>query len=169
MIAPMNEMDLLSRLNENNIKYDYYAHPAVMTSAEAALYMGDAPGVSGKNLFMREKKGGRFFLLMTFGEKRVDLKQWGKQEDLGRLSFSESQALADYLEVGSGAVGPLALITDVQNQIEVFVDCALWDLGLVRCHPLVNTASLVLTVAEMEKFFLLTNHSFKLVNVPFEK
>lgn len=163
----MNETDLLALLREEGIEYQYFDHPAVMTSTEAAVLMGEAPGVSGKNLFLRDKKGRRFFLLMTLGEKRVDLKQWGKQEELGRLSFADPQTLAASLEVSSGAVGPLALINDQQHKIEVFIDCALWEQGLVRCHPLVNTASLVLTSAAMEKFFGLSGHSFKLVNVPF--
>jgi Ala-tRNA(Pro) deacylase len=137
-----------------------------MTSAQAAIYMENAPGISGKNLFLRDKKGRRYVLLMTLGEKRVDLKQWGKQESLGKLSFSDSQTLAEYLSVSSGAVGPLALINDSQHKIEVYVDRELWEQGLVQCHPLVNTASLVLTTDAMENFFLMTGHSFRLVNVP---
>ena len=56
-----------------------------------------APGISGKNLFLRDKKGERFYLLMTLGSKRCDLRKWGKQEDLGKPGFADAQAMADYL------------------------------------------------------------------------
>ena len=154
--------------------------------------MEDAPGASGKNLFLRDKKkkgsggwGGRYILLMTLMEKRVDLKRWSKQESLGKMSFADAQfqpktscesgqwchdldlpQLANTLGVNSGAVGPLALINDLQHSIEVFIDCNLWEQGYVHCHPLVNTASLVLKVEALEDFFLMTGHSFRLVNVP---
>lgn len=166
MIAPMNEIDLMMHLSNCKIDFSYYAHPAVMTSAEAASYMSNAPGVSGKNLFLRDKKGRRYILLMTLGEKRVALKKWGEQEVLGKLSFADSQSLADYLGVSSGAVGPLALINDTQHRIEVFIDTELWEHGYFHCHPLVNTASLVLTTKGLEDFFLMTGHFFKVVNVP---
>lgn len=162
----MNEIDLLTYLKNNGVEYLYFPHPAVMTAAQAAIFMADAPGVSGKNLFLRDKKGRRYVLLMTIGEKRVDLKQWSVQESLGKLSFADSQALTEYLDVCSGAVGPLALINDLQRKIEVYIDCELWKYGAIQCHPLVNTASLVLTTVAMEKFFALTGHSFRLVDVP---
>ncbi|MCD4671154.1 MAG: prolyl-tRNA synthetase associated domain-containing protein [Anaerolineaceae bacterium] len=162
----MNEANLLAFLTAEDIAYQRFAHPPVLTSAEAAVFMADAPGVSGKNLFLRDKKGCRFFLLMTLGEKRIDLKRWGKQEGLGKPSFSDPQELAVMLGVSSGAVGPLALVNDLQHRIEVFADQALWDQGVVRCHSLVNTASLILTTSDMQRFFALTGHAFKLVDVP---
>ena len=82
------------------------------------------------------------------------------------MSFADSQSLANTLGVNSGAVGPMALINDLQHSIEVFIDCNLWEQGYVHCHPLVNTASLVLKVEALEDFFLMTGHSFRLVNVP---
>lgn len=166
IIARMDQTELLAMLNKEGIAYQYFEHPIVTTSMEVAVHMEDAPGVSGKNLFLRDKKGRRFFLLMTLGEKRVNLKAWGKQEGLGKLSFANAQELAEYLEVVRGAVGPLALVNDAQLKIEVFIDNSLWNRGVLRCHPLVNTASLVLTTDAMRLFFAVTGHEVKLVDVP---
>jgi Ala-tRNA(Pro) deacylase len=165
MIAPMNETELLANLRKGSIEYRYFEHPPVMTSAEAARSLMSAPGISGKNLFLRDKKGERFYLLMTLGSKRVDLRKWGKQEDLGKPGFADAQALTDYLDVGSGAIGPLALINDSQHRIEVYIDRDLWSQQFIRCHPLVNTASLMLTPAALEKYFQMTGHTFNVVNV----
>ncbi len=153
MISPMNENDLLAFLEYGKISYLYVTHPAVMTSSEAAGFVKDVPSVPGKKyFFLREKRRNRHILLITLGKKRVDLKRWGKQESLGKLNFADSDSLADILGVSSGAVGPLALINDSQHCIEVFIDCELWGEGYVQCHPLVNTASLVVTTSDLESF-----------------
>lgn len=162
----MQETELLQFLTHAGISYQRYAHPAVLTSAEAAACLEDAPGVEGKNLFLQDKKGSRYLLLMTLESKRVDLKAWARSQGLGKLSFAEVEMLSTLLKVGRGAVGPLALIHDEQQRIAVFVDRQLWQQGVVRCHPLVNTASLILTLESLQHFLELTGHTLHIVDVP---
>ena len=165
MIAAMNERDVLELLSTAGIAYQRYDHPAVFTSAASAACLADAPGVEGKNLFLCDKRGRRFYLLMTLEEKRVDLKSWGEQEGLGKLRFAAPEHLEELLGVSRGAVGPLALINDWQHRIEVYADRELWCQPVVRCHPLVNTASLIIATRDMQRFFELTGHTFRLVDV----
>ena len=166
MIAAMNENDVLAFLSAAGIAYQRYDHAAVFTSAAAAACMADAPGVESKNLFLCDKRGRNFYLLMTLGEKRVDLKSWWEQEGLGKLRFAAEEHLEDLLGVSRGAVGPLALVNDRQHSITVYADRELWCQPVVRCHPLVNTASLIIATRDMQRFFELTGHCFQLVDVP---
>ena len=47
------------------------------------------------------------------------------------------------------------------NRVSVVVDEELMKYDSVNCHPLVNTATLVLSKSELERFFTLTGHAPK--------
>jgi Ala-tRNA(Pro) deacylase len=42
--------------------------------------------------------------------------------------------------------------------VALWIDKEVWDGERFLCHPLVNTATLVLSRAELERFFELTGH-----------
>ena len=161
----MTEDELLYFLTSNEISFTKIFHPAVFTSTESAHFLAKAPGTAGKNLFLQNRKGTRYFLVMTLGVKKVDLKRLAHEEGLGKLRFANADMLANKLGVSTGAVGPLALINDQSLEIEILADKDLWEEGVIRCHPLVNTTTLILKTTAIEKFFALTGHSFKLVEI----
>ena len=50
--------------------------------------------------------------------------------------------------------------------MEVFIDRDLWQANALQCHPLVNTATLVVSRDGVERFLGATGHAFRLVDVP---
>jgi Ala-tRNA(Pro) deacylase len=50
------------------------------------------------------------------------------------------------------------LVNDSEGRVALWIDREIWDGGRFLCHPLVNTATLVLSKAELERFFGLTGH-----------
>ena len=67
-----------------------------------------------------------------------------------------------YLGVTRGAVTMMGLANDTEHQVELWVDEEIWRGETFQSHPLVNTATLILSKAELERFFALTGHALHL-------
>jgi Ala-tRNA(Pro) deacylase len=52
----------------------------------------------------------------------------------------------------------MGLVNDSEHRVALWIDKEVWDGERFLCHPLVNTATLVLSRAELERFFELTGH-----------
>ena len=65
------------------------------------------------------------------------------------------------LGVTRGSVTMMGLANDVEHQVELWVDEEIWSGENFLCHPLVNTATLILSKSELERFFTLTGHAPK--------
>jgi Ala-tRNA(Pro) deacylase len=158
-------MNIYDFLNHHNIRYQQFDHPAVYTCEEAEKLCPDMPGQSIKNLFLRDKGGERYFLIVVSKNKKVDLKELGRTINVSKLSFASPEHLQKYLGVKPGAVSLLGVVNDSQNNVEVIIDQEIWKQPL-QCHPLVNTATLVMPFEGIEHFLKETNHDPKVMNIP---
>lgn len=155
----LTEQELLTFLNANGFIYQRVEHPAVFTCAEAELHRPSLPAVSTKNLFLCDKKARRFFLAVTACEKTVKLDELSAQLGVAHLRFGSEENLLRLLGVTRGAVTMMGLINDTGCQVELWLDANIWPGEYFLSHPLVNTATLVLAKAELERFFTLTEHT----------
>jgi Ala-tRNA(Pro) deacylase len=55
-------------------------------------------------------------------------------------------------------VTPLAVINDRGRRVHVVLDRALMAHARVNCHPLVNTATVVMASDDLRRFFRATGH-----------
>jgi Ala-tRNA(Pro) deacylase len=161
--APItSEEQMIQFLEEQEIPFQHIEHPPVYTCEEAERLRprtGEAENaVSTKNLFLCDKRGRRTFLVMTACEKRLDLKELASKVGVKKLRFGSEQRLEASLSVGRGAVTLLGLVNDLERQVELWVDEEIWDGAYFLCHPLVNTATLVLSKTSLERFFEITGH-----------
>ncbi len=150
--------DLFATLAELHIPFERHDHAPVFTCDEAYAALPGHEAVQTKNLFMRDKRGRRHILLVTTCEKSVDVKAFAEQADADRLSFASPERMMKYLGVEPGSVTVLGLVNDVDRAVELYVDRDVWDTPRWRCHPLVNTATLVLAREDLERFFAHTGH-----------
>lgn len=155
----ISEQEFLSFMDANHLVYQYIGHPAVFTCAEADLYHSGITAVSTKNLFLCDKKGRRFFLVVTSCEKSVKLDNLSLQLDAPRLRFASEENLMRLLGVTRGSVTMMGLVNDTEHQVELWVDAEIWQAEYFLSHPLVNTATLVLSKADLIRFFELTGHT----------
>src|SRR5215212_6360071 len=79
------------------INYERHEHPAVFNAGDASKFWDRIPGVQCKNLFLRNKKGDRHYLVVLEISKRADLKDLVKVVGDDRLSFGSPQRLMDTL------------------------------------------------------------------------
>ncbi|PIP65085.1 aminoacyl-tRNA deacylase [Candidatus Peregrinibacteria bacterium CG10_big_fil_rev_8_21_14_0_10_49_16] len=155
-----------SFLQQHNIPFQRFNHPAVFTCEESEKLCPAMPGMHTKNLFLRDEKKKRFILLSVPHGKRVDLAQFGKMYGVKKPSLANADYLKQYLGVEPGAVTLLGLINDVDHNVEVVLDEELWKYSEIGCHPLVNTATFVIKQEDMEKFFGTTGHEFHVYAIP---
>jgi Ala-tRNA(Pro) deacylase len=159
------ETELLCFLDEHALLYQRTQHPPVYTCEQSELFRPAMPGMSTKNLFLRDEKR-RFYLAMTACEKRLDLKQLGRLAGAPKLNFGDETRLLDLLGVTPGAVTVLGLVNDTQHQVQLWVDAEIWQATHFLCHPLVNTATLVIARPHLLRFFALTGHTPQVLEMP---
>ncbi len=160
-------MNIEAFLSTHGISFQRFDHPAVFTCEEAMrLLPSDIPGAHTKNLFLRDKKGSRHFLVVVGYEKQVHLKELAHQIGVQSLSFASPERLQKHLGVTPGSVTLLGLIHDAGHAVEVYMDAALWQAPALLCHPLVNTATLAISHEGIEKFLTVTGHEPRVVGVP---
>jgi Ala-tRNA(Pro) deacylase len=135
-----------------DIPYDLFEHPPVFTAEEAAEQWKDVPGVAVKNLFLRNKKGDRHYLVILGIEKQPDLRRLVKVIGDDRLSFGSPERLMKYLGVTPGSVSPFGLIHDTDRVVRVIVDSDLRAVDRLIFHPNDNTASVTIKGSDFVKF-----------------
>lgn len=139
-------------LDALGISYDAYEHPAVFTSEEAAEHWAAIPATRVKNLFLRNKKGDRHYLVILGVEKQADLRTLARVIGDDRLSFGSPDRLMAQLGLTPGSVSPFGLIHPGSEGVRVIVDEALRAAARLIFHPNINTASVAIGVADFERF-----------------
>jgi Ala-tRNA(Pro) deacylase len=156
------EKEFLAFLDTHRFAYQRVEHPAVFTCAESELHRPGIPAVSTKNLFLCDKKARRFFLAVTACEKTVKLDALASQLGVTNLRFASEENLQLILGVTRGAVTMMGLANDTDHRVELWIDSEIWQGERFLSHPLVNTATLILSKAELQRFFVLTGHALHL-------
>jgi len=149
---------LLALLDDLKISYDRYDHAPVNTCEEADAAVPNVDAVQTKNLFLRDKRGRRHLLLVTSCAQGVDLKAFCDQAGADHISFASPERLAKYLGVQPGSVTVLGLFVDSEHAVELYVDQDVWQTARWRCHPMINSSTLVLTRASIDVFLERTGH-----------
>jgi Ala-tRNA(Pro) deacylase len=140
------------KLRTLGIHYQTFEHPPVFTADEAATHWKAIPGRAVKNLFLRNKKGDRHYLVILGIEKQADLRQLVKVIGDDRLSFGSAERLMKYLGVTPGSVSPFGLIHDRAHAVQVIVDKDLKSADGLIFHPNDNTASVTISGADFVRF-----------------
>ena len=158
--------DIYRFLDENQIAYERYDHPPVFTCEEAERLVPPLPAVPTKNLFLRDRTGGRHFLVAVGYQKGVDLKALSAMLGARKLSLASRERLDRLLGVEPGCVTLLGIVNDEGRGVEVIIDQDLWRADALACHPLVNTSTLVISRQDIERMLRITRHAFRILNVP---
>jgi Ala-tRNA(Pro) deacylase len=159
-------MDLAAFLAHHRIELHRVDHSPVMTVEESERLVPRLPGAKTKNLFLRDKKGTRHFLVTVPHDIAVDLNAFGVQLGTGRLGFASAERLMKHLGITPGSVSLLALVNDAAHAVEFVIDRRLWEADAVHAHPLVNDATMVIPHAELGRFIAATGHSMRIIEVP---
>ena len=147
-----SEDKVYARLLDLGIEYQKCEHPPVFTVEEADAYWKDIKGTHTKNIFLRNKKGNRHFLVLLDSKKNLNIKALQGKIGVSTLSFASERRLEEHLGLTKGAVSVFGLINDENRAVEVIVDKQLIKGDKISFHPNVNTATITITVADFKKF-----------------
>ena len=161
----MDSVELLHFLDQMSIHYQRHDHVAVYTSEQLRQVESPLPGVSTKNLFLRDKKGTRHFLLVLDDTKTLSLKALADRLGTTTLSLGSAERLKARLGVEAGAVSLMGLVNDPEHKVELLMDRDVWQAEALQCHPLINTATISIPLADVKKFLEATGHNARLVDI----
>ena len=159
-------MQIFEFLEVNGIAAERHSHPPVMTVEESLRLVPKLPGMKTKNLFLRDKKGRRHWLVTVPHDVSVDLAALGVALDGQKLGFASAERLLAHLGILPGSVSLLALFNDKAHAVEFVIDRRLWEADAVQAHPLVNSQTMVLMHADLERFLAATGHRPSVIDVP---
>jgi len=159
--------ELLKKLEELGIKYELEEHEPVytiedMNNLDPNIFKG---AEICKNLFLRDQKGKRHFLVVLCSEKQANLNTIQEQAAATRLSFALSERLEKHLKLEPGHVSPMGLINDEEGKVEVLFDKDLKNKELVAVHPNTNEARILIRFKDLENFVKETKHEIKYINI----
>lgn len=138
-------------LNSQNINFDVKDHEAVYTMEEMQTAGLDKLGTICKNLFIRDQKGKKHFLITADDATHINLKDVGVKLEAGKVSFASAERLEKYLGVTTGCVSPLGILNDAEHAVTVVLDKKLVGIDRLGVHPNDNTSTLFLSFDSLVK------------------
>ncbi len=159
------QAELYEILDKLNISFEYHEHPPLATIEDAKIHWREYNSGRCKNIFFRNHKGDRHYLVILEHLRQLNIKDLEKRLRQGKLTFASDQRLKKYLGVEPGSVSPFGLINDTENHVHLFIDEKLNEFERLTFHPNINTASLVVSKPDFLKFLGNTGNSFEFIRM----
>ena len=119
-----------------------------------------------KNLFLCNRQGTVFYLLMMPGDKKFKTRELSKQIGSARLSFADPEDMLKYLDIEPGAVSIMGLMNDKDHKVQLLIDEDVLEGEELGCHPCVCTSSLKMKTADViRKFLPAAGHDYRTVHL----
>ena len=146
------QSELYDLLSELDIEFHYREHPPVATVEEARKYWKDLDAGRCKNIFLRNHKGNKHYLVILEHLQSVVMKDLEQRLMQGKLTFASEKRLEKYLGLTPGSVSPFGIINDHDHHVHLFIDEKLLEFEKLSFHPNINTASLVILRNDLIRF-----------------
>lgn len=150
-------------LNDLNIPFDLYEHPPVPTVEEALPYWKDIDSAHCKNLFFRNHKGNRHYLVILDHRRQLNIRDLEQKLKQGKISFASPKRMERYLGLSAGSVSAFGIINDHDNHVHLFIDAALRSAERISFHPNENNATLVISFASFLRFLESSGNSYEFI------
>jgi Ala-tRNA(Pro) deacylase len=147
-------------LERENIVYELHQHNAVSSENEAETVYTDPTITVSKNLFLKNKKGDKYYLVILPLKKRLDMRKLEVALKEKKVRFCNDVEVRDLLGLEPGSVSILGLLNDKNNKVKLYIDKELWLANKVSCHPNENTMSLVVSGTEYQKIANIVKNDF---------
>ena len=148
-------------LDSKNIQYKVHTHTPVYTVEEAKKLRKNIQGLHCKNLFLKDSKRKKFYLLTTPADKKITLKNICELIGAKKLTIASPENLKEYLGVEPGSVSPLGLINDSSSSVNYIIDKEVLNAKVVNFHPNDNSQSLEFSVQNFEKLISLFSNNIR--------
>jgi Ala-tRNA(Pro) deacylase len=159
------QKELYLLLEKLEIRFEYYEHPPLATIEEAKIHWKDYNSGRCKNIFFRNHKGNRHYLVILEHLRQLDIHDLEKRLKQGKLTFASDQRLKKYLGLESGSVSPFGIINDNEKHVHLFIDEKINDFDRLAFHPNDNKATLVVSKSDFLKFLDYTGNSYEFIKL----
>jgi len=159
------QKELYEVLAELDIRFEYHEHPPLATIEEAIVHWKDYDSGRCKNIFFRNHKGNRHYLVILEHLRQLEIHDLEKRLRQGKLTFASDARLKKYLGLEPGSVSPFGLINDKDNHVHLFIDEKLKEYERLAFHPNVNTASLVISKPDFLRFLEYTGNTWEFLKL----
>ena len=156
---------VLNTLKELGISYDIYEHPPLPTIEMALEYWKNLPSTHCKNLFFRNHKGNKHYLVIIECHKTLPIHDLEKVLHQGKLSFASPERMERCLGTTPGSVSLFGLINDPEKKVKLFLDKDLMEAGHISFHPNDNTATAVIPNSDFRRFLELWGGEYELLDL----
>ena len=156
---------VLDYLTSNNIEFSWYTHDEAPT-IEIARTQWRADGSKHcKNLFFRNHKGNRHYLVVLDCERDLHIHDLEQRLHQGKLTFASPRRMAQYLGLCPGSVSPFGLINDSENHVHLFIDENLMKEESLSFHPNDNRATVVISQQEFMRYLSIVGNSYEFIEL----
>ena len=146
----MTKQEIYDFIKSKNIWHEITEHKAVFNMNELSEIEVPYPEYDAKNLFVRDDKKRNYYLITVKGDKRVDLKEFRRQNNTRPLSFASEQELMSIMNLIAGSVTPLGMLNDKELKVAFYLDKDFLNgKQIIAIHPNENTATLWLKVEDL--------------------
>lgn len=143
-----NQQKVFSFLETHKISYEVVNHPPVFTIEEMDALCMENPGIV-KNLFVRDDKKKRYYLILLAKNKNANLKDLRIKITSRPLSFASEEDLMKYLGLTKGSVTPFGVLNDPFHTVTIVIDSDLLEYEYLGVHPNDNTATVWISVSDL--------------------
>lgn len=159
------QKELYNILQKLSIQFEYHEHPPLATIEEAIIHWRDYNSGRCKNIFFRNHKGNRHYLVILEHLALLNIHDLEKRLKQGKLTFASDQRLKKHLGLEPGSVSPFGLINDIEKQVHLFIDERLNEYERLAFHPNDNTATLVISKSDFLKFLDYTRNAYEFIKL----
>ena len=152
-------------LDARGIRYDWYEHPEAPTIEIARQWWRDDGSKHCKNLFFRNHKGDRHYLVCFDSEQSMAIHDLEHRLRQGKLSFASEQRMERWLGLRPGSVSPFGLINDPANHVHLFLDTNLQQWPSYSFHPNDNRATVVISREEFLRYLAAAGNSYEFIEL----
>ncbi|MDC2979412.1 prolyl-tRNA synthetase associated domain-containing protein [Pelagibacteraceae bacterium] len=160
----LTKTELLELFRDKRLDFQIHEHQPLYTVEDSENLRGSIKGFHTKNLFLKNKKDN-FFLFSCEENARVDLKRFSKSIDAKNLSFANENYLEKYLGIKPGSVSPYALLNDIENVVEFYLDEKLVKSDIINYHPLINTSTISIKTKDFINFIIENNKKINIFSL----
>ncbi|MEG1548272.1 MAG: prolyl-tRNA synthetase associated domain-containing protein [Clostridia bacterium] len=164
MIHP-EEQPVMEALAELGIHYTRYEHGRALTMEDCESIGADVGAQHVKNLFLTNRQGTDFYLLLLCAQKKFRTAEVSKQLGVSRLSFCTQEQLMDKLKLVPGSVTAMALVNDTRHEITVVVDEDVKGLAMLCVHPCTSEVSYAISGEDLFKFLAWRTNELRFVHI----
>ena len=162
----MNDRKIvLDLLDELGIEYKTYEHPPIPTIEEALIHWKDIEATHCKNLFFRNHKGNRHYMVVFEHSQKLSIRDLEQRLKQGKLSFASEKRMLKYLNTIGGSISPFGLINDKENHTVLFLDNNLLNAEYLSFHPNDNTMTVVLSLNDFKKYLAWLGNEYQFLNL----